>query len=955
MIAKIIDYCSEDTRTAHLCTASRRALMAGLAVSSYVLELDAQALVEGATSELPENLSRYLTKYGDNVERVKDSKIFNLPGDTVEEQIIAFGFLVATYGIKSLRQIVFSYGQNSVTPEMAARHRDLLLKILKAENYPGTYALHGDTPYPHGHIAICLVNIETGERGDWAQGREVEALHIAAAICVFQDQLRAEPNRRYVADETGVYHTWSGIRVADADGTITRRGVFKRILASHIAFKKAVRPGPGFCAGEALSTPEAVRLLGRGAVREVKSWEAFHRSLARVGLRYEPYIADGEIEGGYIVPNLAFVDDAHKVKGSKVNAGYKRLVKKLRGKYQPPPLGLNVQPFLHPTYRGLDDEEAEEENAPSLKREQSAQIKKEIEELAAHLERERGRQDENERIAAEAEKAKLEKDRSAKLAVHNARQKAQKARREADEELIAGLKVSAQQSDAKPKRGRRAKAKPIPGVFWGDPQPNPSAAADWRKRYDIETHGPKTTYSVNQTPAFVETKNFVAMHRQDRQAAMDALRCAHEKFGTVKITGTREFRREMLLLALEMEIPLDIRHTIEVRKLRKEAEEAKARATAKSAQESAKKAGAVVDEANASIHRANVRASQNDDPKGAERKGCLTEKQKQQQAETKPAHTSSGVDAKPAVSPKPQSEAVRPPPPDRHAKSMPPKPSPVPPRQTHAEKEDVAARTKRGSVFTDDELERLFKLNRDKDRHGDRELAVRYAHDRLERAPFDEMLLSASVFVNSDKRVRYLDDEVLLKHFHDQPQTLVRPEIQRHLAAIAAVHKVRRKWIMAQCAAGKISRDGTEFDIDHEIFAEHENWLLPFIRGQVSDPKFLRQVDEASVNRVEVPAIRLDLRPDLQLWQRMRAGQPCDEDLVQFVADELFRTSTPEERETIFKKMRYQDAQSLRETEGRWRAEYKGWFYRKPEETDAQWKRRRKIIQKNEHRSQRGW
>lgn len=60
MIAKIIDYCSEDTRTAHLCTASRRALMAGLAVGSYVLELDAQALVEGATSELPENLSRYL-------------------------------------------------------------------------------------------------------------------------------------------------------------------------------------------------------------------------------------------------------------------------------------------------------------------------------------------------------------------------------------------------------------------------------------------------------------------------------------------------------------------------------------------------------------------------------------------------------------------------------------------------------------------------------------------------------------------------------------------------------------------------------------------------------------------------------------------------------------------------------------------------------------------------------
>ena len=403
--------------------------------------------------------------------------------------------------------------------------------------------------------------------------------------------------------------------MAYADGTISNRGVLKKVHAAQIAFEKAVKPGPGLWAGQPLDTSDAARLLARGAVQKVKSWDALHRSLARVGLSYEPYIADGEIQGGYIVPNVNQALNPSRLKGSDVNAGYGRLVEKLRGPYQPPPPGLKVQPFLHPTYRGLDNEEPEEERAQSLKREQSAKLEEEIDKLAAHLKRERERQDEDERLAAEAEKAKLEKDRSAKLAVHNARQQAQKARREADEELLAGLKVSAEQSDAKPKRGRRSKTRPIPGVFWGDPQPNPSAAADWRQRYVIETNGPKTTYSVNQAPAFVETKNFVAMHTEDRQAAMDALRCAHEKFGRVKITGTPQFRREMILLALEMEIPLDIRHTIEAQKLRKQVAQAKEKAD----RDAAEKAGKVIYEGKASTYHANVRAAHHDDPKIFER------------------------------------------------------------------------------------------------------------------------------------------------------------------------------------------------------------------------------------------------------------------------------------------------------------------------------------------------
>ena len=164
MIIKIIDYGFEAVGTVHRSTASRKALMAGLAVGSYVLELDANAVVEGATSELPQNVAHYVTDDAGKVERIEDSITFNLPGNTAEEQIIAFGFLVATYGIDSLRQIVFSYGQDSVTPEVAARHRDLLLKILGAKNYPAIYAMHGDTGYDHGHLALCLVDIESDSK-----------------------------------------------------------------------------------------------------------------------------------------------------------------------------------------------------------------------------------------------------------------------------------------------------------------------------------------------------------------------------------------------------------------------------------------------------------------------------------------------------------------------------------------------------------------------------------------------------------------------------------------------------------------------------------------------------------------------------------------------------------------------------------------------------------------------
>ena len=572
MIAKSISYSHLFTGINLTSSADRKALFAGWAVAKYVLglELDEQEIT--LFQEVSAVGAYGPADRGDS-DRVLDAATFNLEDAPVEDKALEFAYRVAAAGKKALRQVVVAYGDEQVPIEMAARHRDIFLRVLRAEKKPTIYSNHGDTGHGHFHLAICTADCKSGKVSDWGQGMEIEALHIALAICEAQDHLKPEPNRRYVADETGVYHTWSGIKVAEAHGDILSRGAFKAVRAEQVEFDTEVLAPEDGHVGQALPTAKAIKLLARGVIRQAKNWDQLHRGLARVGIRYEPYYAKEEISGGNLVANGVPNKEDDRLPASHVNAGYARLCKRLGDQpYEPPKSELQVRAFVAPAYRRMEDDTTEDlsQDIDAQKQtERQAQIDRELDEFRAALQA-RHRAIEDERMEG-AEARKKMKTLAEKRHHHNRQQKREKSSRIEIEKILRDLSLSFNRETGRKAKGPRPRSEPAQAALWGvalDPYFNPEERSEqWAKRYSIESSDHSRTYHFNGEIAFVETRNFVAVHSNDRQAKVDALRLAHEKFGKVKIVGPASFRREMLVLAAEMKIPLEAKQAEEAAKL----------------------------------------------------------------------------------------------------------------------------------------------------------------------------------------------------------------------------------------------------------------------------------------------------------------------------------------------------------------------------------------------------
>lgn len=572
MIAKSISYRHLFAGISTISSADRKALFAGWAVAKYVLglELDGE---EAAFVREASNIGAYGPDSRAKDVRVLDAAVFNLEEGTRDDQALEFAYRVAASGKNSLRQIVVAYGEEPVMDEMAERHREIFRRVLRAEGKPMIYSKHGDTHYDHWHLAVCTADAGSGKVGEWGQGKEIEALHIALAICEAQDELKPEPNRRYVADQTGVYHTWSGFRIAEANGDIISRGAFKAVEAEQVEFDAEVlAPSDGYV-GQALPTPKAIKLLARGVTRQAKSWEELLRGLARVGIRYEPYRVEGEIDGGHLVANGVRDKEDDRIPASAVNAGYKRLCKRLGNRaYQPPSSDIRVRPFVAPAYRRMAEESARNLSHGLDLQEQigeQARIESEFHDFEHAL---RNRTD---AIKAERSEGAEAREKMATLEEkrrhHNLQQHREKASREEADKILRELHLAFELEAGRKRKGPRPKTEPASSALWGEPEALNSAPerdpGQWIKRYSIETLAHSRNYRLNGEVAFVETASFIAVHSQDRQAKIDALRRAQEKFGRVKIVGPASFRREMLLVAAEEQILLDARQVKEAKKL----------------------------------------------------------------------------------------------------------------------------------------------------------------------------------------------------------------------------------------------------------------------------------------------------------------------------------------------------------------------------------------------------
>lgn len=872
MITKSISYAHLFNGITLTSSADRRALFAGWAVAKYILGLELEEQDITLLREVSAVGTYGPDDRGDS-ERVLEAATFNLEEASAEDQVLEFAYRVAAAGKNSLRQIVVAYGDEQITVEMAARHREIFLRVLRAENKPVIYSNHGDTGHGHFHFAICTADCKTGKVGEWGQGMEIEALHIALAICEARDDLKPEPNRRYVADETGVYHTWSGFRVAEANGDIISRGAFKAVRAEQVEFDTEVLAPEDAYVGQALPTPRAVKLLARGVMRQAKTWDQVHRGLARVGIRYEPYYAKGEIAGGHLIAHGVLEKDDDRIPASHVNAGYERLCKRLGERpYEPPASEIQVRPFVAPAYRRM-----EEDSAGDLSRdidlkeqiERQARIDRELEEFETAL-RARHRAIEDERLEGARARKKM-KTLAEKRRHHNRQQRREKASRKEAEKILRELGLAFDREAGRKRKGPRPQAEPVTTVMWGEsPDRNfepEKRSGRWIKRYTIEASDHSRTYRLNGEIAFVETGNFVAVHSNDRQAKVDALRCAHEKFGKVKIVGPDSFRREMLLLAAEMKIPLE----------------------GKQAKEAAK---------------------------------LLIESRESDRREDEVVYDSSWS----------------PPPKMKKAKSL-----------SEEEFRDARNRDTRCKQFNVQVLRDFRRKNAQEDADRERgkpnSAKLPIAHRFLWEMDCDTMLLCASSY--SSEGIRFLDDEELLKKFETMPHALVRPEIQCRLEAISKVQQAKRDWVCTGLAKGEFQLRGNKLTRPDSYGA----WPDAFISGQRRDPTFMRTLREAADGNYSGKSVDLSVRPEIAVWREARSGSAEDRTLAPYIVDEWMRTSEHPEREGMFRTMSYDEAESLRRTDGLAAKAYDGYFYRQDGESARQFDRRAMIAKRSERQS----
>ena len=124
------------------------------------------------------------------------------------------------------------------TPEQLEHVRSVVCRVMGVEDCPSVWADHRDTDNDHMHGLVISFLADEDRPVTFGQDWWKEAGQIAMAIIERDLGLEPEPNRRYVADRTGVYHTFSDIKVADENGTILGRSEIVAAQKAHNAWKR---------------------------------------------------------------------------------------------------------------------------------------------------------------------------------------------------------------------------------------------------------------------------------------------------------------------------------------------------------------------------------------------------------------------------------------------------------------------------------------------------------------------------------------------------------------------------------------------------------------------------------------------------------------------------------------------------------------------------------------------
>jgi len=830
MIGKLIGIKSQLMGGASLTAGKKKVLAYSWTVAKYVahLKLDEEDLEH--LRELGQMGKYPVNDKGDD-DRIRDRDSMKLNGKDYDERALAFAYLNAKFGRKALKHIVVSYREGPVSLEMAERHRDTFLRVLGAENCAGFYGLHGDTDHPHFHLALCAYDLTDENLNKWGQGFEIEAIHIALALCERDDMMPCEPNRRYVADKSGVYHTLSGIKVADKDGCIYRSAQMLRIPGLQHKLEQQIRTPDGLEEGAAVPADTSIKILGRAALECAHDWGRFHQGLARVGLRYELYEAAGKIIGGYLVPIDAESDATPRVKASEIGAGYKKLVGRFGDvEYKQPPSDLWFRPFQTLGYVGKPDLEiraderekqqrlAEDEGLKNLKAEIAS--RHHIDGLSSKaIEKAREAKKLKRSLPSPGENEDALKNEDASYRAH-------------ERHFVDGLERALTQERGE-KRGRPRK-EPVEAVMWGAATSIEDDVPPLAQNYfAIRSEGRRSFYD-GELLAFSETRNFVALHSNREQHQIDALLFAHKKFGAIRIEAPRKQRRQLLKLAIEYGILLDGSHQAEVRMIATRAAAVQLLKPPRLRQRSAG-SRSMSSNSPAPDSDRNVNGVSLHHPLTKEAR--LRRNRRLRLADLRYQSQRDGRERQHRCS--------------LHfpAYSIP-----------WMEERNEAALEARGPNPPPNE--------------------ANVARRKLDAIDRNELMLVSSI--GEHHEYRFLDDQRLLAAFSSNKRWLLFADIQNRLQAMAAIQAHEQRWVAVAAERGRVKFEKEGLKLVHKA----DDWAIQFYRKQGHDARFQRLIMLAKLTPKRLKT-DLDLHPGMAAWRE--AHHAGDTKLASYIAHELDR------------------------------------------------------------------
>lgn len=525
------------------------AFSTSLATGRYILGLDS-AHMDIAVFEQVQPIGDYVASADAPPQRVAGRYAYNLHADDIEDQLNELAISAGNAGLECFWHIVVSHHPDeSISEEQAKIIRETVSRILGVQACPMLWVTHHDCSHEHDHGLVVSYLAETNEKVSFGQGWWKEKAQIAIAICERDLGLKPEPNRRYVADHTGVYHLLTDTKIADADGNLVLdRKAMREMQRNHdeiIAANIAAEP---FQPGDEWSVERALKMLVEPRIMDAVSWGELHASLARVGLCYLKVGNTGSIRpissnnawhqaiGHSIAPNAVYA-----------NAALGKLCKRI-GTYTPPPPHQSPTQFVMPRYNPLPEIDHDEK---AVSRAEYAEFKA----LQNHLNTDYRQ---TYRSLRETEKGReVNKRRAARKAKHAAEAKAVKAARD---HLVS------RPTFAKPKK-RAAPALPsdqIVAFIWGELRDDPStqyarnaAAQNVAQKFKAERKGDETHYHYRGHLAFIERQRTIEIILANRTVRIFAMVLARAKFKLARIAARKKVREYLAKIAAELELAVE--------------------------------------------------------------------------------------------------------------------------------------------------------------------------------------------------------------------------------------------------------------------------------------------------------------------------------------------------------------------------------------------------------------